>query len=192
MVRRFALLVLTAYRMKKQRLFVAATLPPGLHDRLAASLPLIRTSDAKASVVTAENLHCTIRFIGDVDRSLASDIGDLFEQLFPGPLSLTPGAYRFLGAGTLVLETSANDAFRRYVRRLESALINLGLEPAGRRWQPHITLARRVRRDAIDFSALPVINGEQSIQAVVLFLSEFTANGMRYTPLLTTAVPAPA
>jgi len=124
------------------RLFVAIDLPDEIRLRLAA----LCAGVPGAKWVRAENLHLTLRFIGEVDEAMAADIDESLARIrAPGfALMVTDlghfgsrGRARVLWAG---IETSP--ALRHLHDKIEAALVRTGLEPEGRKFTPHITLAR--------------------------------------------------
>ena len=94
----------------------------------------------------AENLHLTLRFLGEVDRRDAEDIdAALAEIRAPGfPLSIA-GVDRFgdnrrvRSSGPGSSHTPACCACRA---RWNRAVVRSGLAPERRKFKPHITLAR--------------------------------------------------
>lgn len=155
------------------RLFVGWDLPAALRARLAglaAGLP-------GASWVPAENLHMTLRFAGEVDEDMAVDIDAQLSRLAQAPLRLTV-------AGLGLFESRGKPA-RLWARiqpapeldllqgRVEQALQRAGLAPEGRRFVPHISLARlrEARRLAGYLEANNLLHAEAGLEAVTLFSS---------------------
>lgn len=124
------------------RLFVAlnppAELTPLLHS-LAGSIPGARR-------VAPEQLHMTLKFIGDVDEGVAHDIdGELasisfapFTMRLKGTGHFPPrGAPRILWAGG-----HPTDILTRLHKRIDQRLSHCGIPRERRKFHPHITLAR--------------------------------------------------
>jgi 2'-5' RNA ligase len=123
------------------RLFVGIEFPPELKLRLS----LLCTGIAGAKWVDPGNLHLTLRFIGEIDEALAADVDEALAGV---------KAHRFAVqlAGTGVFGGNRPHALWVGVERdpdllalrdkIEQALIRVGLEPEGRRFAPHVTLAR--------------------------------------------------
>jgi len=124
------------------RLFVAVDLPEpvrGVLTPLAAGLP-------GAHWVEADQLHLTVRFIGEVDGALFRAIVAALGRVGGAPFDLVldslghfppRGAPRLLWAGV-----GRSDGLVSLRRRVESALAALGIDRDGRKFAPHITLAR--------------------------------------------------
>ena len=123
------------------RLFTAIALPETLKTRLSflqGGVPGARWS-------TAENLHLTLRFIGEVDEARANDIDEVLSALRAPPFELTlKGAGEFGGRDphALWIGVVPSDALLRLASKIESALQRMGLEAETRKYTPHVTLAR--------------------------------------------------
>jgi 2'-5' RNA ligase len=123
------------------RLFTGIEIPPNI----AQSLAMMRGGLPGARWIDAENYHLTLRFIGDIDDALARDIAGMlggaqrapFELRLDGLLSFGGRKPRALVAAipqvTPLMELQAEH---------ERLLQRLGLEPEGRKYTPHVTLAR--------------------------------------------------
>lgn len=124
------------------RLFVGLDLPWPVReqfDRLDGSIPGARW-------VPGENLHLTLRFIGEVTPVEAEEI-DLALTTLRGkafPLSFT-GVGTFAKGGRetqLWVGVERNPALDHLQGKIETALQRAGLPPERRRFTPHVTLAR--------------------------------------------------
>jgi 2'-5' RNA ligase len=124
------------------RLFVAIDLPWDLRERLAG----LATGIIGARWVPRENMHLTLRFIGEVPNWRAEDI-DLALHGIRGrgfPLTLS-GVGLFEKAGrvtALWAGVERSSALEHLQTKIETALQRAGLEPERRRFVPHVTLAR--------------------------------------------------
>jgi 2'-5' RNA ligase len=124
------------------RLFVALDLPWDLQDRLAS----LATGIMGARWVPHENLHLTLRFIGEVPNWRAEEV-DLALHGIRGrafPLVLA-GIGLFEKAGRVTALWAGVErcpALDRLQAKVETALQRAGLEPERRRFIPHVTLAR--------------------------------------------------
>ncbi len=124
------------------RLFFGLELPNALRARIGA---LAGGIDG-ARFAPPENLHITLRFIGEVDEPTLQDValaagGIRFE---PVPVTLA-GAGHFesrkrVSAVWLGVEPSPPLVGLR--DRIEAALVRSGLPPERRKFKPHVTIAR--------------------------------------------------
>ena len=124
------------------RLFVAIDLPETVKDHLST----ICCGLPGARWVPPEQMHLTLRFIGEVDGGLLRDIceelaviqGEIFSLQLEGVGFFPPrGKPRVLWVGLHKVE-----ALLQLRNRIESRLVALGLEAEGKKFSPHITLAR--------------------------------------------------
>ena len=124
------------------RLFVALDLPWPLRDRLAG----LATGIMGARWAPRENLHLTLRFVGEVPNWRAEEI-DLALHGIRGrsfPLALSGvGLFEKGGRVTaLWAGVERSSALEHLQAKIETALQRAGLEPERRRYIPHVTLAR--------------------------------------------------
>ena len=167
------------------RLFVAIPLPPDLRQRLA----FMGGGIPGARWVAPENLHLTLRFIGEVDEGLMEDIdaallgveAPSFELVLAGI-----GHWETRGSATAVWAGVEKSPDLLHLHdRVEAALVRAGLPPEPRKFAPHVTLARLKKppatrvgdflREYGDFRAPPV-----AVEGFALYSSLLTAAGPIY------------
>jgi len=124
------------------RLFVAVDIP----DSLCTLLHAMGRGIPGARPVGAEQIHLTMRFIGEVDGGMARDIKDALSEIQTPPFSLAirgvghfppRRAPRVLWAGLV-----PSEELLLLRNRIERRLVACGLEPEQRKFSPHITIAR--------------------------------------------------
>lgn len=124
------------------RLFVALELPWQLRQRLAA----LGGGVPGARWVPAENLHLTLRFIGEVPPFRAEEIDHALAALRARRFSLVlAGIGTFAKAGRetmLWVGVERSEHLEHLQGKIETALQRAGLEPERRRFAPHVSLAR--------------------------------------------------
>lgn len=169
------------------RLFVALSLPEALRLRLAGlSAPL-----PGARWVPDENMHLTLRFLGEVDEDVAHEVDLLLARITaPGfELALnglgsfgSRGRVRAIWAGV-----AKSPALLHLQDKVESACVRAGLPPEARRFHPHITLARC--RDTKEARAAHYIAHHDgfvlppfAVESFTLFSSSMGRDGAVYTP----------
>ena len=133
------------------RLFVALELPVAVRDVLLAAMGGV----AGARWQTDDQLHLTLRFIGEVDRHAAQDIAAALGRVHGAPFTLAlgaPGSFDTRGlTDNLWIGVTPQDAIKALNQRIEQALARVGIAPETRAFLPHITLARLNRNaGAID------------------------------------------
>lgn len=136
-----------------------------------------------------EQLHLTLRFIGAVDARVAEDLAlALGSVRFPTVKVKIDGLGVFERKGraeTLWAGVSGADDLIALHRKIEHALVRAGLQPEGRAYKPHITLARFGRRGG-EVSAFVAEHGGLSLPpfqatAFHLFESHTHSEGADYT-----------
>jgi 2'-5' RNA ligase len=123
------------------RLFVGIELPPPLRLRLS----LLCAGIKGARWVDPGNMHLTLRFIGEVDEGMASDIDAALARIRAPRFSVTlAGTGHFGGDAPRLLwaGVESNTALFHLRDKIEAALMRAGLAPDTRRYSPHVTLAR--------------------------------------------------
>jgi 2'-5' RNA ligase len=124
------------------RLFVAVDLPEGVRAGIRAlqdGLPAVRWTPV-------EQLHLTLRFIGATDRDRFRRMKEVLALVSCRQFSLeVRGVGRFPPGGPpriLWVGLAETEMLARLHREVELALAGAGLAPEGRRFSPHITVAR--------------------------------------------------
>jgi 2'-5' RNA ligase len=124
------------------RLFAAIDLPPAIKESLVQRC----TGVPGAKWVKPEQMHLTLRFIGEVDQGAFEDIRQALAGVAAVPFSLSlNGVGQFPpkgGARVLWVGLNAPPALFDLQRRIETALNSLGYPPETRPFAAHITLAR--------------------------------------------------
>lgn len=167
------------------RLFVAVDLPAEIRERLSSlccGLPGARW-------VEPDQMHLTLRFIGDVDGGMFKRIREVLADVHSEPfwmrldgIGFFPprGNPRVVWAGI-----SKNDQLIQLRNRIESVLVRKGLEPEGRKYSPHITLARLKNTPGSRIGAYLAHNGlfateEFLITEFLLYSSVLNAKGAKH------------
>jgi 2'-5' RNA ligase len=123
------------------RLFVGIEFPPELKLRLS----LLCTGISGAKWVDPGNLHLTLRFIGEIDEALAADVDEALGRLKARRFALQLAGIGVFGGNrphALWVGVEKNPELLGLRDKIEQALVRAGLEPEGRRFAPHVTLAR--------------------------------------------------
>jgi len=166
------------------RLFTALAIP----DEVARSLFLIQAGVPGARWQSREQLHLTLRFIGEADGRDAAAIDDALAAIVAPSFTLAlKGVGSFGGKIPRDLWAGAapNQALSHLQRKIESALQRIGLEPDGRKFTPHITLARLKHSPpgaVADFLADHALYASTpfAVTAFGLFSSKLTSDGSIY------------
>jgi 2'-5' RNA ligase len=123
------------------RLFTGIEIPEAIRLRLS----LIRSPLTGAKWVDAENMHITLRFAGDIDERAADEFADQLAHIAFHPFTICiRGVGSFGGRDPRVLwaGVEAGPQLDALYRANDRAARSAGLEPEGRDYRPHVTLAR--------------------------------------------------
>ena len=168
------------------RLFVALSIP----DSVAQSLMLIQAGVPGAHWQSREQLHLTLRFIGEVDGREANDIDEALAGIAAPRFSLAlKGVGEFGGKKPHALWAGVDhhDAVGHLNRKIETAMQRIGLPAEPRKFTPHVTLARlraaQVGR-VMDWLTDHALYSSAPFEAATftLYSSTLTPNGSVYVP----------
>ncbi len=123
------------------RLFVAITVP---HEAALALEPLANGVPG-ARWSPKENLHITLRFVGEIAEAAAEDLDSALSAMTTPPFEVALAGVGCFGddAGVTALwaGVEASETLTILRGRCESAARRAGLKPDTRTWKPHVTLA---------------------------------------------------
>ena len=166
------------------RLFVGLEIPEFVGRRLI----MLQGGVPGAKWQTLEQLHLTLRFIGEVPESTTADIDDAlavirapsFEMEISGVGEFGGKVPRALWAGI-----RAGEELPHLHRKIDTALQRLGLGADERKFSPHVTLARlknAPRAKVIEFLTHHALfaAGPFKVPRFVLFSSELGSGGSVY------------
>lgn len=169
------------------RLFVGLRPPRDIR----AALMNVMGGIAGARWQRDDQLHLTIRYIGDVDGRTADDVALVLARLQTEAIAVAIGGVgHFAKQGrtdTIWAGITPGDALARLHRKVDHALVTLGLPSEGRAYLPHITLARLPRSLAAEQDVDAFIVAHAGLSStpfafghLTLFESELTRDGAAY------------
>ena len=152
------------------RLFTGLEIPPDVGQALSS----LRGGLPGARWIDPDNYHLTLRFIGDVDDSIAQDVAlmlgrvhrDGFELHFDGVMSFGGRKPRAVVAAVPPVQ-----ALLDVQAEQERLMQRIGLEPEGRKFTPHVTLARL--RDASSFAVADYLSARGYFRTAPFRISQF-------------------
>jgi 2'-5' RNA ligase len=165
-------------------LFVAVRPPEPIRDLLIDAMD----DSADFRWQDDEQLHITLRFIGEVDRPIAVDIASALGGIRGVPFSLhVDGVGRFeqRNSGTLWAGVEPKAPLAALAAKVERVCQQVGLEPERRAFHPHITLARWKGRRTHEIQAFLERAGGLSsdpfdVTEFTLFESRLSRHGAHY------------
>ena len=170
------------------RLFVAIRLPEPIRDLLIDAMD----DSAEFRWQDEEQLHLTLRFVGEVERPVAEDLADALGRIRSPRFDLRiKGVGRFdqRNSGALWAGVEPKEPVAALAAKVERACLAVGLEPERRAFHPHITLARwkgHRSRDAEEFVARrrALASEPFAVAAFTLFESRLSRHGAHYEEIV--------
>ncbi len=134
-----------------------------------------------------EQLHLTLRYIGEVDRPVAEDVDEALGSIHAAPVMFGlngVGWFDQRPRGALFARAAPADPLAALHNKLDRALVRIGLEPERRAYLPHITLARR-RSGAVDPTGwvernAGLASSSELVTAMILYDSQHGRHGSSY------------
>jgi len=123
------------------RLFIALEIPADV----ASELTLHRGGLSGARWIEPADYHITLRFLGDVDRRMANDVDHMLSDLQAYPFEVMLDALGSFGGDkprAVFARVQPSRALTELQADIERQMRRIGLPAEGRKFVPHITLAR--------------------------------------------------
>jgi 2'-5' RNA ligase len=166
------------------RLFVAIRPPEPIRDLLLDAMD----DSADFRWQSEEQLHLTLRFVGEVERPVADDIADALAAIRSPAFELRingTGRFEQRNSGALWAGVEPKPPVAALAAKAERACQQAGLEPERRAFHPHITLARWKGRRTREVAAyLDRTRGLASdpfeVDSFILFESRLSKHGAHY------------
>lgn len=178
------------------RLFIAIEIPHEIKAALAAAQNHLRQIRADVSWTKPENIHLTLKFLGEVEESRLNEIRQVMNDAVSETSFFSLGLQgmgvfpderqpRVLWAGL----TGAIEQLQKLQRRLDGGLRQINLSDGNNDFHPHLTIGRiksnRNTRELLAEAqqyALPALSF--NVSEIVLMKSELHPAGARYTALI--------
>ena len=123
------------------RLFTGVEIP----SDIGQALGMLRGGLPGARWVADEQIHLTLRFIGDIDGITANEIASILFRINRKPFEVAlQGLSSFGGRKprAVVASVVPSRPLIELQAELERLMQRFGLDPEGRKFTPHVTLAR--------------------------------------------------
>ena len=179
------------------RTFIAVNLAASTAEEIAKVQAELREIKAGIRWVRAENMHLTLKFLGDIDRSRVVPILEVLHATLQAQPAFLVHAQGLGGFPNLTrprvvwagLTQATRDTLTAVSHTLETALVPLDFPVEKRPFRPHVTLGR-VRSQHGWSDVLPRVQqhgqtsfGESLIDQVTLYQSDLRPSGVVYTRL---------
>lgn len=158
------------------RIFTAIEIPASV----AQTLSFLRGGLPGARWIDAENYHLTLRFIGDVDVTVAQDVASMLDRVSRAPFELRlEGLSSFGGKKprAIVANVAPSSSLMELQAEHERLMQRVGLEPEGRKYTPHVTLARL--RDSSSWQVADYLSERASFRSASFRVERFVLYSSR-------------
>jgi len=166
------------------RLFVALRPPAPIRDMLLDAMD----DGADFRWQQDTQLHLTLRFVGEVDRHVATDLADALARVRAPCLTMRIkglGSFDHRNSGTIWAGVEPAEPVTALAAKIERVCQAVGLEPERRTFHPHITLARwtgRRTRELAEFldRGRAITTDAFGVTQFILFESHLSRHGPHY------------
>jgi len=181
------------------RAFIAIPLPKEIKEQLSLIQEQLKRAKADVKWVAPENIHLTLKFLGEIDQEQADKISSSIIETavafprFKARISALGAFPRISSVRVVWLGIEQGDAqVKEIAASLEEKLALLGLPKEERPFSSHITLGRtksglNLERLAKLLQEEGILKEEQKkefiIDRIILFQSRLSACGPTYEPL---------
>lgn len=139
-----------------------------------------------------DQLHVTLRYIGEVERPVAEDIAVALQAVHAPAFDLSLSGVGRFDTGSrgraLWAGVAPQEAVAALHRKVDHALVRVGLPPEGRAFLPHITLARLNRAsgpvDAFLADHAGLTSPAMRFDHLTLYESHLGHDGAWYEPVV--------
>ncbi len=180
------------------RTFLAIDLPSEMHKTIAQKQESLRRELPQINWVKSENLHITLKFLGDTPEGTIDELKQVVQQAVK---NISPFVITVRGFGVFPDKRAPRtiwtgidceqSALEDLALQVESSVMSLGFPEEKKAFRPHLTLAR-IKKDnlaigqAIQKSGIltdPFVFGRLLVEQVTLFKSDLRPTGSVYTKL---------
>lgn len=179
------------------RSFLAIRLPEPIRKDLENIQERLKETDASVKWVTPDNVHLTLKFLGNIESKDVEKIHDIVSKIVTKETHLIlrgegVGAFPHIKSPRVIWVGISGeiDRLKDIHIRMEEELETIGFRPEERSFSPHLTIGRvktRVHKALLDrlialkdYRSQPFKAGE-----IILFKSDLRPYGPIHTPLKT-------
>jgi 2'-5' RNA ligase len=158
------------------RIFTAIEIP----EHVAQMLTFLRGGLPGARWIDPENYHITLRFIGDVDAHVAHDVASMLDGINRAPFDLRLDGLGSFGGRkprAVFAEVASSRALMDLQAEHERLMQRVGLGAEGRKYTPHVTLARL--RDSSSRQVADYLSERGSFRSVSFRVERFVLYSSR-------------
>ena len=180
------------------RTFIAIHLTEEVRPEVGRAVEILKPHTQGIRWVSPENLHLTLRFLGDVE---AGRMPEVHQAVAVAAAEMTSfalhlgrfGAFPGLNSPRVLWIGLEGDVeiLWELQRRIEEALVGRGFPEEGNPFSPHLTLGRTMRDRRASVQALPTVaepGPGMVVQEVYIMKSDLQPGGPVYTSLFKAAL----
>jgi 2'-5' RNA ligase len=177
------------------RCFIAIDISGNIKDAIAGVIEKCRLNSKGVRWVPAENVHLTLKFLGDVKEDLIPEIKnglapicmrhDVFNINIRGA-----GAFpNFKYPGVLWMGIDESEELKRIYEDIEESMSELGFEKEDRKFSPHLTIGRVKDRKGVEpaikelYTFKDTFFGSIEVNEVLLMKSVLKPTGAEYSKI---------
>lgn len=182
--------------MAKIRTFIAVEIPEDIRDKIAEFQNELKSSGGKVTWVKPENMHLTLKFLGDTDEAIVDDIE---ERIKSAAQDYEPFSVHVKGVGAFpnfkkarVLWIAVDEGMQTLqdlAGDVDKQISELGFEREKRKYTAHLTIGRVKDSRSIELVRDKMVEnqnfsaGEFKVDSIYLIKSQLTQHGPIYTKL---------
>lgn len=176
------------------RTFIAIEIPDSVQTKIAQLQDELKQEREHISWPRAQNIHLTLKFLGDVEESLLPDI---IKELTSVCTTQTPFDFEIKNLGCFpsfkrarvlwVGIDSPGQQLAGLAKKIEAGLIQFGFSKENRKFNPHLTIGRvrsPLSNNFVDkIKEISFFGGKITAEEVAAIKSDLKPTGAVYTPL---------
>ncbi|WP_319379418.1 RNA 2',3'-cyclic phosphodiesterase [uncultured Methanocorpusculum sp.] len=169
------------------RVFIAVEPAKEIRDKLEEAGMSLRGSAARLALPTSDQMHITLKFLGEVPEKKIPKISEALEKVKSVPFQLQAAKVSTFGKRVIKAEVTDQGCCADIAKQIDVFLLPLGFPKEARPFSPHITLAR-IKEYAPDLqektdALCDAEFGTCMIEEILLKQSTLTPRGSIYTTL---------
>ncbi|MDI6801791.1 MAG: RNA 2',3'-cyclic phosphodiesterase [Thermodesulfovibrionales bacterium] len=177
------------------RCFIAVDISEEIREKISKVVEDGRMNSRGIRWVPIENIHLTLKFLGNVDEKLIPDIEKGLSSVCVNHASFTinirgTGAFpSFKYPNVLWVGIDKSDELKKLYFDIEEAMFSLGFEREGRNFSPHLTIGRVKDRKGIEpvmaelYTFKDTFFGSIEIKEVLFMRSVLKPTGAEYSKM---------
>lgn len=174
------------------RLFITVNMDEKVRDEIYRVIPTVRAGSSGGNFVPKENLHITMLFLGEVPDDEVNLVTEAMElavkdtavfKLWINNLgSFQHRETKILWAGVDGDLPQLEELYNRLVKNIRERKIPHDAKP---RYTPHVTLARKVKKDSkVNEAEIKLQTDPWQVDSLELYQSTFSDSGVKYKRIL--------